>query len=112
MIFSSACERAGTLSAIAGFDISLSETEHAKCRQILEEFATETGYRTKSARVSPDPDQFIIDLVREDIRIIGTNAVDKGTCSIGIYPRKRRQTPRAETVQMIADDIKKRFGAS
>jgi len=112
MMFTSACEREESLSAIEGFDISLNETEYAKCRRILEAFGAESGYRARAARVSPDPDQFIIDLVRGDILIIGTNAVDKSVCSIGIYPRKPHQKPSDETVQKIAEDIKARFGAS
>jgi hypothetical protein len=71
----------------------------------LRHFADTYGFAIRIAPITPDGEQFGVQMYQEDIKMLGNNALDTEEVFIGFYPNGENQVP-AVYLNKLVDGLK------
>src|SRR6185503_12029559 len=72
-------------------------------------YADEYGWAIRIAPTRPDDENFVVAMYREDLKILGTNAIRSNTFRLGFFPNSTHPMP-TELLAVLADGLKAAVG--
>lgn len=96
--------RSDSETPIRKIEVSFDEGQHEQFFEQMKAFSDKHGFAIRVAPTTPTGKDFIIEMWREDLKILAVNPFDPGIFKIGIYKNDGQEIP-SEYLDKLIDDF-------